>query len=222
MNKALNFTSLSASLTPKERAKLVIELTKKGMEDIYPDLDKPLTTEADIQQVIAGCPSNQAKDYNFLISLKNQVWERLFPLLEITILNLEVLVSRFHLYLLVCLRDEPGEVVSAEYEEVATAFSKAMTSRLSDVANYQEVIKKIQDNYFDGLSLDDKFQVTGKVDELVEEYSLVAQLYSSLSKMRQLHLKPIPVLNNPLTSFIDADIVKEKLQRFTQIAQTRR
>lgn len=78
MSKKVNLVKLSENLTPKERAKLVITLRLKGIEDVkdfsIDELKKRrLPTQADITKVVRACPSEQVKEYNAYIELDHRV-----------------------------------------------------------------------------------------------------------------------------------------------------
>ncbi len=75
-------------MTPKERAKLVISLELKGLNELpigeaqkYDegeiDTRPTLSTQADIRMIIASCPSSDASEYNYLVSLHKAVWKEI-------------------------------------------------------------------------------------------------------------------------------------------------
>lgn len=99
----LNIAKLSEVMTTKERAKLVIALMLKGLGESNLTKDGPLSTEAEVNQVVAACPGDQALEYNFLIGLKDYVWKRLLVTMEFDQDYLEKLEGRLRLvdYMLV-------------------------------------------------------------------------------------------------------------------------
>jgi len=82
MAKDLDLTKVSENLTPKERAKLVITLRLKGIEEIKDiPLDElkerarkqTLPTQADITKIVNACPQEQIREYNAYIELEHRV-----------------------------------------------------------------------------------------------------------------------------------------------------
>ncbi len=81
----IDLSKVSANLTPKERAKLVITLQLKGLskvgaEEINRFLNgefikkEAIPTQPDINVIIASCPSSEGAQYNFYINLKSLIW----------------------------------------------------------------------------------------------------------------------------------------------------
>lgn len=138
----LNLAKVSEIMTPKERAKLVIALMLKGFGESDLSKDEPISTEAEISQAVAACPSSQAREYNFFINLKDHVWRRLLIIMELDQNYLEKLEGRMKLvdYLLVmssiihetlqAVKHQPVIVKRADYEK---ALEKAREQKKNDV-----------------------------------------------------------------------------------------
>jgi len=82
MAKDLDLTKVSENLTPKERAKLVITLRLKGIEEIKDiSIDElkemarkqSLPTQADITKIANACPQEQIQEYNAYVKLEHRV-----------------------------------------------------------------------------------------------------------------------------------------------------
>lgn len=79
MAKDLDLTKVSENLTPKERAKLVITLRLKGIDETkslpfneLKDMARKQTmpTQADITKIVNACPQEQIREYNAYIELE--------------------------------------------------------------------------------------------------------------------------------------------------------
>lgn len=81
----LSLTKVSEGMTAKERVKMVIALQFKNMNAIPKedwerfqrgdDTDFEMPGQAEVRMLVAGCPSEQAREYNFLIGVKDHIWE---------------------------------------------------------------------------------------------------------------------------------------------------
>jgi|GEM_PF-6020388 len=97
----LNLAKVSTTLTPKERAKLVISYQLKAFQDLSDeDFQKYKNGEADdiqlsgyaeVMQLLAGCPPDQGREYNFYISLKQEVWQKIVPGIHDQVMRLTIL-----------------------------------------------------------------------------------------------------------------------------------
>lgn len=85
-------------MTARERAKLVISLQLKMLVETPPE-EWPKKEESallspriyQIEQLVRSCPPQQAKDYNFYISLKQYIWEHVIDDIRDTLFTLEML-----------------------------------------------------------------------------------------------------------------------------------
>lgn len=89
----LNLSQVSAKMTPRERAKLVIALGLKGFDAIGYE-DKELPTDKDILQVVTACPPEEGREYNSYIKLRDWVYQVAMPILETQEQYLEALEGR--------------------------------------------------------------------------------------------------------------------------------
>lgn len=81
----LNLTKTSEYMTAKERAKMVIALQLKNLNEIAKEdweklrkgeqADFMMPGQAEVRMLVAGCPRDQANEYNHLIEIKDHVWE---------------------------------------------------------------------------------------------------------------------------------------------------
>jgi len=103
MSKTLDLTKVSENLTPKERAKLVITLRLKGLEEIkYISADElkeivkkqSLPTQVDITKIVNACPQEQIKEYNAYIELEHRVRNKVLTDIEYYLEYLDALEGR--------------------------------------------------------------------------------------------------------------------------------
>lgn len=87
---SLNLPKVSELMSPLERAKLVISLELKAMEE--PGKDNPVI-EGEIKQVVAACPNSQIRQYNSYLSLKNSIW-KILMLIELDLSDLKIFDGR--------------------------------------------------------------------------------------------------------------------------------
>lgn len=92
--KDLNYTQISAGMTAKERACLVVKLQLKAFDEVGTKEVEVYPYQSEISQIVAACPDYQARDYNFYIDLKEEVWKRILPTLEILLLELALNCER--------------------------------------------------------------------------------------------------------------------------------
>ncbi len=189
----LNMAKVSEVMTPKERAKLVIALMLKGFGESDLSKDEPISTEAEINQAVAACPSSQAREYNFFINLKDHVWRRLLIIMELDQNYLEKLEGRLRLvdYLLVTapiihevLRAVERQPVLAKRSDYEKALERAKEQKRNEILEIdgrcglaeQEAYEKLlaeekiegSDDWIDGW--DDYMGNYGKTqDQLIDE-----------------------------------------------------
>ncbi len=89
MTKTLNMSRLSQELTPKERVKLITQLALKGLDKIKFE-EKDLPNQADISQIVNACPNDQINEYNRYLRLKEYIWRRAMPLIEMLMQQLTI------------------------------------------------------------------------------------------------------------------------------------
>ncbi len=100
----LNIGKVSGLMTGRERAKLVIALQLKGLNELpieevkkYEEglIDKKpvIPTQAEIKQIVASCPDDQGSEYNFYINLKQIIWTDIEDKIRDNIIKLEFLYS---------------------------------------------------------------------------------------------------------------------------------
>jgi len=108
MAKDLDLTKVSENLTPKERAKLVIALRLKGIEetknltlDEIKEMAKKqsLPTQADIIKadiikIVNACPQEQIREYNAYIELEHRVRNKVLTGIEYDLDYLDALEGR--------------------------------------------------------------------------------------------------------------------------------
>ena len=91
MAKDLDLTKVSENLTPKERAKLVITLRLRGIEETKNlSLDElkemarkqTMPTQADITKIVNACPQEQIREYNAYIELEHRVMSKVLTNIE--------------------------------------------------------------------------------------------------------------------------------------------
>lgn len=82
MSKTLDLAKVSEYVSPKERAKLVIQLLLKGWSEAGYDPEAEFPNANEIKRVVAGCPQHEIREYNRFIEIKDDVWSRQMPLLE--------------------------------------------------------------------------------------------------------------------------------------------
>jgi hypothetical protein len=97
----MNLTKVSTNLTARERAKLVISYQLKSFQNLkeadfqkYQDGDKDeiqLFGDAEVKQLLAGCPPEQGREYNFYIGLKQHIWQKIVPDIHDQVMRLSVL-----------------------------------------------------------------------------------------------------------------------------------
>ncbi len=135
MPKNLNLARLSGTLTAKERAKLCITLLLKGVEELpEKDWQDPhsaltLSTDAEVQQLVATLPPDQRREYQFYRTLLFFVLEDVLGGITRAMLYLEIMdgkIERFHrdlalapliYYVTDGLRHQPLLVTRTAYEE---------------------------------------------------------------------------------------------------------
>ncbi len=138
----INLTKVSSTLTPKERAKLVISYQLKAFQNLKEtDFQKFKDGDADdiqlfgdleVKQLLAGCPPEQGRDYNFYIGLKQRIWQKIVPDIHDQVMRLTILEGTIaHMKQLLRIApviqhaiDElermPVVVSKAEYDEAVT------------------------------------------------------------------------------------------------------
>jgi len=109
MSKTLNLTKVSESLTPKERAKLVITLRLKGLAEdtVIKDLTiaefrklksegklPPFPKQADITKIVNACPQEQIREYNAYIEFEYKIRREILLDIEFSLQYLDALEGR--------------------------------------------------------------------------------------------------------------------------------
>ena len=100
----LSLTKVSEGMTAKERAKMVIALQLKNMNAIPKedwdkfqrgeDSDFVMPGQAELRMLVAGCPNDQAKEYNYLIGIKNHIWEGILEQMRDDVNYLSIIEGR--------------------------------------------------------------------------------------------------------------------------------
>lgn len=84
----LDYTKISPLMTAKERAKLIVNIELKEIAEVS-GTDNPIHNKEQIRSIAVSCPQNQAREYNFYIELKENIWSRILVVMEATALHLE-------------------------------------------------------------------------------------------------------------------------------------
>lgn len=151
MAKDLDLTKVSENLTPKERAKLVITLRLKGIEEIKNlPLDEvkemarkqTMLTQADITKIVNACPQEQIREYNAYIELGHRVRNKVLTDIEYYLQRLDGFegriaplryafgISPLTYHALEAVKRLPRLITKEEYEE---GLKKAREIRRAEV-----------------------------------------------------------------------------------------
>jgi len=138
MAKNLDLIKVSENLTPKERAKLVITLRLKGIEEIQKlpleevkemARKQTMPTQADITKIVNACPQDQIRAYNAYIELEHRVRNKVLTDIEYYLQRLDGLegriaplryafgISPLTYHALEAVKRLPRLVTKEEYEE---------------------------------------------------------------------------------------------------------
>ncbi len=154
MAKNLSLTRVSENLTPKERAKLVIALRLKGIEetknlsiDELKEMVKKqsLPTQADITKIVNACPQDQIREYNAYIELEYRVRNKVLPDIEYYLEYLDALegriskltyaigISPLTSYALEMVKRLPHLVTKEEYEKGLKKAREIIRQRVREI-----------------------------------------------------------------------------------------
>ena len=148
MAKNLDLAKVSENLTPKERAKLVISLRLKGIEETknLPVKEtarkQTMPTQADITKIVNACPQEQIREYNAYIEIEHRVRNKVLTDIEYQLQRLDALegriaplryalgISPLTYHALEAVKRLPRVVTKEEYEE---GLKKAREIRRAEV-----------------------------------------------------------------------------------------
>lgn len=215
----LNIGKVSGLMTGKERAKLVVALQLKGLNELpiedvkkYEDgliSRKPeIPTQAEIKQIVAACPNEQASEYNFYINLKQIVWTDIEDKIRDNIIKLEFLysdISKLSYVISIApliynsiqeLGRMPVVVTKEDYDQAvvqAKEFERNSTLPLEGRFNlaeqeaYERLIKEEKLQRGDLDSYLDFIENFGKSEEqiLEEKYSEILKLVEDYKKQKE-------------------------------------
>lgn len=94
MSKKLDLNKIARKLSPLERAQMVTQLGMIGIQEIDSP-DQPYPNRNEIRQLVETCPREDASAYNKLIDIKEHVWSRILPLLEMHLSQMKICEGRF-------------------------------------------------------------------------------------------------------------------------------
>lgn len=83
----LDYTKISPLMTAKERVKLIIKIELNEVSNVS-GTDKQIQNADQIRSIAVACPSDQAREYNFYIELKERIWSKILIVMESTGLSL--------------------------------------------------------------------------------------------------------------------------------------
>ncbi len=171
----LNINKVSIFMTPKERAKLIVKLQMEAFDKVN-NGELPPEVQSQIKTIVSACPNEQVEKYNFYISLKEEVWTRLLPTIEILLLELNLYKKQISplTYLLSIspilnkaieyVENIPVIVTKTEYNEAIKRAKKSIKKEVLQIDGRHGLAK--QEAFY-------KLKVKEKLDEefeLLDEY----------------------------------------------------